>query len=271
MRQGLVALTAALAVPGALIAQDFTFRRVTPPPDGATARITVQIDPEEQARRRGLSPDETPQDAPDPDAASTENQSRHGWFWEAVAPGLDAGEGRYQAAVAALQGATPDRRVAAPRLERLRDIARQHGATLLRQTAGRNVSPALALAVIAVESSGDASAESRAGAQGLMQLVPATASRFEVGDSFDAGENIAGGVAYLDWLIGHFEGDVVLALAGYNAGENAVRDRGGVPPFAETRDYVPRVLSAWLVARGLCRPRPELPTDPCVLDTGATG
>ena len=80
----------------------------------------------------------------------------------------------------------------------------------------------------------------------------------------DAEENIRGGVAYLDWLLGEFEGDALLALAGYNAGENAVKKHGGVPPYDETRAYVPKVLAAWDVARALCRTRPELPSDGCV-------
>jgi len=82
---------------------------------------------------------------------------------------------------------------------------------------------------------------------------------------FEAGDNIKGGVAYLDWLIGEFGGDVLLALAGYNAGENAVKSHAGVPPFAETRDYIPKVLAAYEVARGLCKTRPDLITDACAL------
>jgi soluble lytic murein transglycosylase-like protein len=97
-----------------------------------------------------------------------------------------------------------------------------------------------------------------------MQLMPATAERFGVEDAHDPAQNIRGGVAYLSWLLRHFDGDAVLALAGYNAGEGAVQRNDGVPPFAETRDYVPKVLAAWRVARGLCRTPPELPGDGCV-------
>ena len=66
-------------------------------------------------------------------------------------------------------------------------------------------------------------------------------------------------MAYLYWLMQEFDGDVLLALAGYNAGEGAVRKHDGVPPFAETRAYVPKVLAAWNVARNLCMTPPELP------------
>ena len=75
-----------------------------------------------------------------------------------------------------------------------------------------------------------------------MQLIPATAARFGVTDATDPAQNIKGGVAYLAWLLTHFDRDPILALAGYNAGENAVTKHGGVPPYAETRAYVPKVL-----------------------------
>jgi soluble lytic murein transglycosylase-like protein len=71
-------------------------------------------------------------------------------------------------------------------------------------------------------------------------------------------------VAYLDWLMTEFGGDPVLVLAGYNAGEGAVRKNGGVPPYAETRDYVPKVLAAFQVARSLCVTPPQLASDGCV-------
>ncbi|MEO1797868.1 MAG: lytic transglycosylase domain-containing protein, partial [Pseudomonadota bacterium] len=131
-------------------------------------------------------------------------------------------------------------------------------------TVGTRVSPALVLAVISVESSGDAQAISRAGAQGLMQLMPATADRFGVTDAFDPVDNIKGGVALLDHLMETYGEDPILVLAAYNAGEGAVRDHGGVPPYAETRDYIPKVLSAFRVARGLCLTPPLMLSDGCV-------
>lgn len=118
--------------------------------------------------------------------------------------------------------------------------------------------------MISVESAGRVDAVSSAGAQGLMQLMPPTAERFGVTDSLVAEQNIKGGVAYLDWLLDHFDGDPILALAAYNAGEGAVRNNDGVPNYAETRDYVPKVLSAWSVARGLCQTPPVLISDGCV-------
>ncbi len=96
-------------------------------------------------------------------------------------------------------------------------------------------------AVIQTESEYDSLAVSSKGAQGLMQLMPFTARRFGVSDSFDARQNIFGGVQYLRFLLDLFNGDVALALAGYNAGENAVLRFKGVPPFKETRHYVEKI------------------------------
>jgi hypothetical protein len=102
--------------------------------------------------------------------------------------------------------------------------------------------PKLVLAVIETESSFNPRALSPKQAQGLMQLIPATAQRFGVRDPWDAKQNLHGGMAYLRWLLDHFNGDIKLALAGYNAGEKAVERHGGIPPYAETRSYVTRIL-----------------------------
>ena len=104
--------------------------------------------------------------------------------------------------------------------------------------------PSLVLAFIATESNFDTFALSPKGAQGLMQLIPDTARRFGVRNAFDPTQNVRGGMAYLRWLLAYFEGDVLLAAAAYNAGEGAVERYLGVPPFAETRMYVYRILQA---------------------------
>ncbi|GAB3060705.1 lytic transglycosylase domain-containing protein [Stenotrophomonas tumulicola] len=103
------------------------------------------------------------------------------------------------------------------------------------------VEEAVVRAIIHAESAYNPTALSRAGAQGLMQLMPPTAARFGVMDSYDAAQNISGGVQYLAWLLKRFNGDLTLAAAGYNAGEGAVDRHGGVPPYSETRYYVQRV------------------------------
>lgn len=105
--------------------------------------------------------------------------------------------------------------------------------------------PRLVLAVIAVESSFQADAVSSKNAQGLMQLIPATATRFGVANAFDPTENIRGGMAYLHFLLKQFKGNVALAVAAYNAGEKAVERYGGIPPYDETRAYVRKIRAIY--------------------------
>lgn len=249
---------------------DFTFKRVGVPGSGSAKRITVQIDPNAEVYR--LTPGEDPRRPgdPRPEAALQlppglvpDAPTDFDWYWEAVSPAIsvDAGRQFQDALIAIQQGAA---RIGTPRLQTLQRISDAHGIDILTATIGTDVSPALVLAVIAIESAGRPTAVSHAGAQGLMQLMPDTARRFGVSDSNDPKQNIRGGVAYLDWLLNEFGRDPVLALAGYNAGEGAVAKHQGVPPFAETRAYVPKVLAAWNVARGLCVTPPELVTDGCV-------
>lgn len=127
-------------------------------------------------------------------------------------------------------GGAPVRGITAPPAEiaRLVDgIAARHG-----------VDPGLVLAVIQAESAFRTDAVSPKDAAGLMQLIPDTAERFGVSDVFDPAQNITGGVRYLRWLLAYFQGDVTLALAGYNAGEGAVDRYRGVPPYEETQNYI---------------------------------
>ena len=111
------------------------------------------------------------------------------------------------------------------------------------------VDPALVMAVINQESGFNTAALSTKKAQGLMQLLPQTAHRFGVTDPFDPEDNIRGGIAYLHWLLRHFQGNVALTLAGYNAGENAVDRYQGIPPYPETRHYVRRIMANYPNAR----------------------
>ena len=106
------------------------------------------------------------------------------------------------------------------------------------------LTPQLVLAIIATESNFNPNAVSPKQAQGLMQLIPDTAARFKVRNILDPAQNMRGGMAYLRWLMAYFEGDVMLVAAAYNAGERAVERYRGVPPYAETRDYVRRILAA---------------------------
>ena len=104
------------------------------------------------------------------------------------------------------------------------------------------VKPLLALAIARTESNFNPGAVSEKNAQGLMQLIPETSARFNVRKPFDPEQNIRGGLAYLRWLLAYFRGDVALVAAAYNAGEGAVNRYRGIPPYAETRDYVKRIL-----------------------------
>jgi len=104
------------------------------------------------------------------------------------------------------------------------------------------IEPRLAVAIAAVESAFNPDAVSPKNAQGVMQLIPETAARFNVANAFDTRQNISGGLSYLRWLLAYFEGDVRLVAAAYNAGEGTVERYGGVPPYDETRAYVDRVL-----------------------------
>ena len=260
---------------------DFTFRRVTAPPVGTTTnRINVQIDPAAPrapsapstpaaAGEAAIPTTRTPAPSSNPIEGAVPQTGTLDWFWEAVPPTLDAtAPGRLILALDAMAKAPEGEAVTEPRLSALHQIAAAHGKDIMINTIDTNVSPALALAVIAVESGGDASAVSRVGAQGLMQLMPATAARFDVRNSLDPSQNIRGGIAYLDWLMTEFDNDPILFIAAYNAGEGAIRDNNGVPNFAETRAYVPKVLSAWTVARALCITPPELMSDGCVFNLG---
>ncbi len=121
-----------------------------------------------------------------------------------------------------------------------------YSSQILAAAKEHKVDPAFIAAVIKVESNGHPHAVSRKGARGLMQLMPATARRLGVKRPFDPRDNIRGGVAYLAELAERFgETNADLILAAYNAGEHAVEEYGGVPPYRETLDYVKRVLALW--------------------------
>ncbi len=112
------------------------------------------------------------------------------------------------------------------------------------------VDPALLKAVIANESGFNANATSKTGAQGLMQLMPATAASLGVRDAYDPVQNVAGGARYLRGLLDRFGGDTRLAVAAYNAGPGAVERYGDIPPYSETRNYVQNVLASYEKYRG---------------------
>lgn len=259
---------------------DFSARRVVVAKQQTGPRITVQIDPVEQAKRLATAPKPAvPEGSTEiasaaaiaPLAPSARPSAAYGWYWDKVSAAQGATDGRYALAMASLSQGPAGATVRAPRLQQMQEVAGTYGTEILKATIGTNVSPAFVLAVIGIESAGRPEAVSSAGAQGLMQLIPATAERFGVTDATDPVQNIKGGVAYLNWLMAQFDRDPLMVLAAYNAGEGAVRANKGVPPYSETRDYVPKVLAAWQVAQGLCLTPPELVSDPCVFKVIAAG
>jgi hypothetical protein len=169
--------------------------------------------------------------APDPAVAA-------GWFEKAAA----AGDPMAARMLTRLSGVAPrrDPRCSSLPLEALPD--RQQIERWVRAWApAYGLEADLVLAVIRAESNFNPQARSPKDARGLMQLIPATARRFGVTDVWDPSQNMHGGMAYLQWLVRHFEGDILLVLAAYNAGENAVKSYRGVPPYRETRNYVKRI------------------------------
>jgi soluble lytic murein transglycosylase-like protein len=122
---------------------------------------------------------------------------------------------------------------------------RQLDTIVAAQSKANHVDPQLVKAVIRVESAGDPSAVSSAGAMGLMQLMPATARSYSVLDPWDPQQNVAGGAKHLSDLLREYHGDVALALAAYNAGSGAVARYKGIPPYAETAAYVNSVLTLY--------------------------
>jgi soluble lytic murein transglycosylase-like protein len=151
------------------------------------------------------------------------------------------GGGEMTVPPSAVRGFVPDEvldEVAVPPGGDLREVAaaaaRRHG-----------LDPDLVMAVVSVESAFRPGAVSPKGAQGLMQLMPRTAASLGVADAFDPAQNLDGGARHLGQLLTLYDGDLVKALAAYNAGEGAVHRHGGVPPYRETRAYVKKVLEQY--------------------------
>ena len=129
--------------------------------------------------------------------------------------------------------------------------------SLINEWAPRyNLDAHLVEAVVAVESNYDRFAVSKKGAQGLMQLIPATAKRFGVRDAFDPADNIRGGIRYLNYLMSYFQGNLEHVLAAYNAGERTVVRYHGVPPYPETQKYIRKVTSLYHALNSAAAPAP---------------
>lgn len=173
-------------------------------------------------------------------------------FTNTLQPG--AREYHPQADALGFGGEVPERKLAnTPRMWRMASIRKDKGRAFedhIRSAAERyRLPPALVKAVMAAESGFNPRAQSHAGACGLMQLMPVTAAEMGVEDIFDAAQNIHGGARYLRYLLNHFDGDVKLAVAAYNAGPNLVARLGRVPRIPETMVYVKRVLGLYRTYR----------------------
>ncbi|WP_340107920.1 lytic transglycosylase domain-containing protein [Pikeienuella sp. HZG-20] len=221
-----------------------SFRLVKPPSLGPKRRLTITT-------TRSAIPQKPAPRAP-----------RYGWFWREAASGIGAAD---PARLAPLVASVASRLGGPTRRALVEEIGETWRAEIAAAADAARISEALLIAVVAAESGGDSRAVSPAGAQGLGQLMPETARRFAVSDPFEPAENLRAAADYLSLLLTMFKEDALLALAGYNAGENAVLRHKGVPPYAETRDYVPIVLGYYHEARGLCRTAPSGPRAACAM------
>ena len=239
---GFAAAAAPEAHAAGLSGKKGVFKVVKPPNAGAKRRLILNQAPQ------GLPPSSRPSSA------------RHGWFWNVASPLVaDADEARAKdlaAAAAKRIGGEQSRLL----VEKISVAFRKEIRTASQKA---DVSPAFLIAVIAAESRGQPNATSKKGAQGLAQLMPATAKRYGVTDAYDPAQNLNAAAAFLNSLLKRFDEDALLALAGYNAGPNAVRRNNGVPPYAETRDYIPIVLSYFHDAAQLCLRPPAGPRGAC--------
>lgn len=260
------------------VQRDIAPRRVAVPGKQGGPRITVQIDPTEQAGRLIAKPKARPGAGAGPaePAAGAGLQpvmtgQDFGWYWDLVPTSRDESADHYSLAMASLSNGPGGAMVPGPRLQYLQDMAVKYGIEILKATVGTKVSPALVLAVIGMDGARRPDAPGAEAAVGLMKLSSATADRFGVTDAGDPVQSIKGAIAYLDRLMVQFDHDPLLVLAAYNAGEAAVMANKGVPPYPETRAWVPKALAAWQVAQGLCMTSPELMSDPCVFRVLAAG
>ncbi len=194
--------------------------------------------------------------APSPSSASS-------WFWDEVPPRIE--DGSRAKAMQVVANARNRRQGVFGTKAQARSVLTRWRAEIKAAARKAGINEALIVAVVIVESGGNQYAKSPKGALGLGQLMPGTAHRYGVRDAFDPAENLRGSATYLSDLINMFRGDLVLALAAYNSGAQAVLRHRGVPPYAETRAYVPKVLAAFETAGDFCASHPRAARRKCRL------
>jgi soluble lytic murein transglycosylase-like protein len=190
------------------------------------------------------------------------DEGQSDWFWRDVSTRIEAANSDR---IERLRKLVIGKYGRGRQIKLLRQISQRWRAEITSAAQAAIIAPQLLTAIIAAESSGDPNAVSRSGAMGLAQLMPETASRFNVTAPFDPQNNLTGAAAYLSVLLDIYSGDIALTLAAYNAGDGAVRDHQGVPSYLETRDYVPKVLSFLVAAEQECTQPLLGPRDQCQL------
>ena len=194
--------------------------------------------------------------APSPSSASS-------WFWSEIPPGIE--DGSRANAMQVVANARNQRQGIFRTKAQARSVLKRWRVEIKAAARNAGINEALIVAVVIVESGGNQYAQSPKGALGLGQLMPGTAHQYGVRDAFDPAENLRGSATYLSDLIDIFRGDLVLALAAYNSGAQAVFKHRGVPPYAETRAYVPKVLAAFETAGDFCELHPRAARRKCRL------
>jgi hypothetical protein len=232
---------------------DFTFRRVKPPAADAKKRITIQItQPESPTEPEVLF-------APTPETVPAD------WFWQQISAEISAAApGRFQRALDILSQDPRSDGLAAPRFAELHALAATYGTDILISTLGTRLSPALILAVIAVETADQGRNQTDEHRLGLMGLTDAVLKSQSLTPPLTARAAIRAGVTHLEMLLTRFDNDPILALAAYRAGADAISQASGVPTDHPARAYVPAVIHAFQSARALCLTPPELYSDGCV-------
>ena len=183
------------------------------------------------------------------------------WFWNEVPAKIKGGSRAGAIRVIQVERAKGRRLYGSPAM--LKRVLTRWRPEIEAAAKHAKVSEALIAAIVMVESGGNPGAVSPAGARGLGQLMPGTAKRYGVSNSFSPAQNLKGSAAYLSDLLKLYRNDLVLVLAAYNAGEGAVKKYSGVPPYRETRNYVPKVLSAFDLAGKFCATPPRAARRKC--------